>query len=194
MLYALKNYPRILSESSHSILRKTAVSFLFLYYALQVIITWFLVSAFYLTIYATVDMATDSSTVIYILTSIYAAVIVGQVLLAVGDKPNNHEVLYSFVYVVQGIFFLWCFGYILYYTISSLSDSTVLAIGFFLSLVIYLIVTFIYGELMSLFSSFIQYLFLVPTFMVTFPIYSFSNVHDISWGTKDCKVLLFLFS
>ena len=33
--------------------------------------------------------------------------------------------------------------------------------------------------------SIMQYFVTVPTFMNLFPIYSFCNMHDISWGTKQ---------
>lgn len=32
---------------------------------------------------------------------------------------------------------------------------------------------------------FLQYLLLLPAFLNIFPIYSFCNMHDISWGTKE---------
>lgn len=38
-------------------------------------------------------------------------------------------------------------------------------------------------------TSFIQYLLMAPSYIAVLNVYAFSNVHDISWGTKgDNKV------
>eukprot|EP00475_Leptophrys_vorax_P011595 TRINITY_DN1815_c0_g1_i1.p1 TRINITY_DN1815_c0_g1~~TRINITY_DN1815_c0_g1_i1.p1 ORF type:complete len:855 (+),score=207.54 TRINITY_DN1815_c0_g1_i1:352-2565(+) len=185
-LYALKNYPRIITESTHSFMRKLFVSLLFFFYLCQVIVTWFLVGAFFLTVFFTLSIATNGQDqVFYALITVFGFLLALQGILALADKPNNHEKIYHAIYLFQGLYFLVVFGYIVYYTVSNVGNNIVLAIGFTLSLVIYLISTVMYGELMSLFSSFLQYVFITPAFMVMFPIYSFANVHDISWGTKD---------
>jgi|EP00937_MAST-01D_sp_MAST-1D-sp2_P001351 cellulose synthase/poly-beta-1,6-N-acetylglucosamine synthase-like glycosyltransferase len=45
----------------------------------------------------------------------------------------------------------------------------------------------IHGELKHILFSIIQYYYMLPTFINIFSIYSFCNVHDISWGTKGIE-------
>ena len=48
----------------------------------------------------------------------------------------------------------------------------------------YFIGGILHGEIGAIASSFLQYIFMMPTFFNIFSIYSFCNIHDISWGTK----------
>ena len=36
-----------------------------------------------------------------------------------------------------------------------------------------------------MFTSFVQYMLLLPFYVCTLSIFSFSNIHDLSWGTKE---------
>jgi cellulose synthase/poly-beta-1,6-N-acetylglucosamine synthase-like glycosyltransferase len=56
------------------------------------------------------------------------------------------------------------------------------SIGAFASI---LTAAFIHGELLSVAKVMMQYFFLLPTYVNMFSIYSFCNMHDISWGTKE---------
>ena len=52
----------------------------------------------------------------------------------------------------------------------------------------------IHFELLSVLKVFPQYIFMLLTYVNIFSIYSFCNMHDISWGTKEggCWLLLLL--
>ena len=57
----------------------------------------------------------------------------------------------------------------------------------------------VHGQLFSILPTMIQYLyslllfftsrFMLPTFMNIFIIYSFCNVHDVTWGTRDSNLI-----
>lgn len=47
---------------------------------------------------------------------------------------------------------------------------------------------FLHNELWSVAKVFLQYIFMLLTYVNTFAIYSFCNMHDISWGTKEGMV------
>lgn len=47
----------------------------------------------------------------------------------------------------------------------------------------------IHGQFFSVIPTLIQYLFMLPTFMNIFIIYSFCNVHDVTWGTRDSNLI-----
>lgn len=45
----------------------------------------------------------------------------------------------------------------------------------------------LHGQVFAVSVSILQYFFLLPTFLIGFPIYSYCNIHDISWGTKGLE-------
>lgn len=62
-----------------------------------------------------------------------------------------------------------------------------------------IVCSIVHGQLFSILPTMIQYLyplllfvifrFMLPTFMNIFIIYSFCNVHDVTWGTRDSNLI-----
>ncbi|KAI8621113.1 chitin synthase-domain-containing protein [Chytriomyces sp. MP71] len=48
----------------------------------------------------------------------------------------------------------------------------------------YLVSSFLYFEPWHMFTSFLQYLLLLPSYVNILNVYAFCNLHDVSWGTK----------
>lgn len=54
---------------------------------------------------------------------------------------------------------------------------------------LYILASLIFFEPWHMITSFIQYLLMAPSYIAVLNVYAFSNVHDVSWGTKgDNKV------
>ena len=49
----------------------------------------------------------------------------------------------------------------------------------------YFLAALLHGAMISLMVVIVQYLYMLPTYVNMFSIYSFCNMHDISWGTKE---------
>ncbi|KAG0239508.1 Chitin synthase, class 1 [Actinomortierella wolfii] len=49
---------------------------------------------------------------------------------------------------------------------------------------LYFFASFLFFEPWHMFHSFIQYMFMVPSYINILNVYAFCNIHDISWGTK----------
>lgn len=49
---------------------------------------------------------------------------------------------------------------------------------------LYLVASFLFLDPWHMFTSFIQYLLLTPTYLNILNVYAFCNTHDITWGTK----------
>jgi chitin synthase len=49
---------------------------------------------------------------------------------------------------------------------------------------LYFIVSFLFLDPWHMFTSFVQYLLLTPTYINILNVYAFCNTHDITWGTK----------
>ncbi len=71
-----------------------------------------------------------------------------------------------------------------YYIFSENSN----VVGLFVSLLatygFYFISSFLHLQPAHMFTSFIQYLLLLPSFVNILMVYAFCNTHDVSWGTK----------
>src|SRR5271156_4813444 len=50
--------------------------------------------------------------------------------------------------------------------------------------VLYFLVSFLFFDPWHMFTSFIQYLLMTPTYINVLNVYAFCNTHDITWGTK----------
>src|SRR5258706_1775072 len=50
--------------------------------------------------------------------------------------------------------------------------------------VLYFVVSFLFFDPWHMFTSFIQYLLMTPTYINVLNVYAFCNTHDITWGTK----------
>ena len=52
-----------------------------------------------------------------------------------------------------------------------------------------IVCSIVHGQFFAVIPTMIQYLFMLPTFMNMFIIYSFCNVHDVTWGTRDSNLI-----
>jgi hypothetical protein len=52
---------------------------------------------------------------------------------------------------------------------------------------LYFVSALLHGELHHILLTFVQYFFMLPTFVSVLPIYSFCNLQDLSWGTKGLE-------
>src|SRR5689334_12250407 len=50
--------------------------------------------------------------------------------------------------------------------------------------VLWFVASFIFFDPWHMFTSFVQYLLLTPTYINILNVYAFCNTHDITWGTK----------
>ncbi|VDB96839.1 unnamed protein product [Peniophora sp. CBMAI 1063] len=131
-----------------------------------------------------------------------------QFVLALGNRPKGEKMAYTVtfaLYAVLSLYLIVCSFALTGQAIknipselSKLSDQSVGSkILFFLkppvgSLVVALISTFgiyffasfLYRDPWHMFSSFLQYLLLAPSFTNILNVYAFCNLHDVSWGTK----------
>ena len=64
-----------------------------------------------------------------------------------------------------------------------------IAISLLSTYVMYFVSSFLFLDPWHMFTSFVQYIFLSPSYTNVLNIYAFCNTHDVSWGTKgDTKV------
>ncbi|KAJ3097499.1 Chitin synthase, class 2 [Phlyctochytrium planicorne] len=139
--------------------------------------------------------------VFYILAQLYIMSICLVFICSLGNRPQGSKITYTLAMVlfagIMGIM-LYLGGYSVY-SILTLAKPNLKRIGdlivhypAFRDLVLsvgstyglYFVASFLYLEPWHMFTSFLQYLFLLPSYVNILMVYAFCNLHDVSWGTK----------
>ncbi|KAF9006420.1 glycosyltransferase family 2 protein [Cyathus striatus] len=136
---------------------------------------------------------------------IYLSFLGLQFILALGNRPKGERMAYTVTLWVFGILAVYLLVCSFWLTIDAFknipeqlknkSTSEVIAsffkppIGALIAAMastygIYFISSFLYRDPWHMFSSFLQYLCLAPSFTNVLNVYAFCNLHDVSWGTK----------
>ncbi|KAG2225556.1 hypothetical protein INT45_013667 [Circinella minor] len=135
---------------------------------------------------------------------VYIVLLVVQFIIAMGNRPQG----FKWAYVLSIVFFALLMGYIMFCTIwitavgvDSAIDEARQSDDMFMALigqsafrevivavvstyVIYFLASFMFLDPWHMFTSFIQYIFMSPSYINVLNIYAFCNTHDVSWGTK----------
>ncbi|KAI8577002.1 hypothetical protein K450DRAFT_253911 [Umbelopsis ramanniana AG] len=139
-----------------------------------------------------------------VLNYIYVVLIVIQFILAMGNRPQGSK----WAYIISICFFAFLMAYMLFATIwitvvgvqAAIANSAGSQNMFFALIeqssfrnvivavcstyVLYFLASFMFFDPWHMFTSFIQYTFMAPSFINILNVYAFCNTHDVSWGTK----------
>lgn len=136
---------------------------------------------------------------------IYFAVLFTCFILALGNKPDGSRIFFKAMMYFWALIMVYLMFAAIFITTKSIQKELSETDGFtagdifansiFRDLVVslsstyvlYFVASFMYMEPWHMFTSFIQYLLLSPSYINVLNIYAFCNVHDISWGTKEGK-------
>ncbi|ANB10975.1 chitin synthase CHS1 [Sugiyamaella lignohabitans] len=196
-------------RSSHSILRKLSLHLEFLYQMVSMLFSWFSIGNYFLVFRILTSSLSDSSlgfapgkilSVLFLW--IYAGCLVTIFVLSFGNRPSGTA---HFYYAIVA-FFAFLMAYLMFAAIYISVKSVEYAIcangGFSPALVVknqtfrdlvisilstyalYFISSFLFFEPWHMFTSFLQYLLISPSYINVLNVYAFCNIHDISWGTK----------
>ncbi|GAA5956701.1 hypothetical protein JCM3765_005709 [Sporobolomyces pararoseus] len=207
-LHATTHYYRLLT-SGQSFLRKIWMSIIFFYNMIQLFFSFVGLSSFYLAFFflcnsATADPSTDpfgghGQDVISVANGLFISTIGVTIVCALGNKPSGSRWWYMFVIVIFAALFViaaYCTVWTVYLQLREIKDwsniSALLGDSGFRDIVLalaatyglYIISSILHFDPWHLLTSFLQYLLLVPSFIIVLTIYSFANTHDLAWGTK----------
>ncbi|KAK0567387.1 Chitin synthase, class 2 [Tilletia horrida] len=171
----------------------------------------FFLAFFFLVSSATSDPEHDpfggqGDAILEVMQNVYIALVVVCIVCSLGNRPQGSNFAYTSCLVafalIMGIA-MYCAGWTVYLALDSSgllaasgwnseNFSKLFATSGFRDIVISLAATYllwviaslIHFEPWHLITSFIQYLFLTPFYVTVLAIYSMSNLHDVSWGTK----------
>ncbi|KAF9180317.1 Chitin synthase, class 1 [Haplosporangium sp. Z 767] len=138
---------------------------------------------------------------------IYILLIIAQFIMSMGNRPQGSNWAYKssmgFFAILMG-YMLFGAGYMTVAGINGVQDqieqdesgqshsslyfqnamfrNTVISLASTYGL--YFFASFLFFQPWHMFHSFIQYLFMVPSYVNILNVFAFCNIHDISWGTK----------
>ncbi|KAI0756286.1 chitin synthase [Daedaleopsis nitida] len=200
--------------SGQGFFRKILLQFEFIYNAVQLFFTWTSLANFYLAFFFLVSSATSGETdafnflakgagpeVFEAILKLYLGLLFIVLVCSLGNRPQGSKWTYSICILLFGfcnIITLWCAGYTVYlavpHTLAGWKDfpNLVQTNATFRDIVISLAATYglyfigslIHFEPWHMFTSFIQYMFWLPSYVNILMMYAMCNLHDVTWGTK----------
>ncbi|KAM3075045.1 hypothetical protein ACMFMG_007495 [Clarireedia jacksonii] len=206
-VYALAHFYEIF-RSDHSLLRKFMFLVEFAYQTISMIFAWFGLANFFLVFHIlTTSLGNDDllgkvGTILGVVFEwLYLFTLLTCFILALGNRPQGTNKVYmSMVYFWIVIMIYLMFASI-FITVKSIQTqlaknqfnwTDIIKNQIFYTLIISLastyllwfISSFLFFDPWHMFTSFIQYLLLTPTYINILNVYAFCNTHDITWGTK----------
>ncbi|KAF9361934.1 Chitin synthase, class 1 [Mortierella sp. AD094] len=199
-------------QSDHAGWRKALFHLQLVYNVISILFSWFALANVYLTFYILANSLTvagnspfgDNGVAKFLcifLDYVYEFLVIVMFVLSLGNRPTGSRVLY----ITAMIFFAVLMFYMTFAAIwltklgiqaavkaGATSLSAIMADPNFSTVILslastyglYLFTSIIYLEPWHMFTSFVQYLCMVPSFINVLNVYAFCNTHDVSWGTK----------
>ncbi|KAH6619119.1 glycosyltransferase family 2 protein [Chaetomium sp. MPI-SDFR-AT-0129] len=209
-VYSLVHFRQVWA-TDHTIARKILLHIEFIYQFIQLIFTYLSLANFYLTFYFIaggladphVDPFNGGAKYIFIILRYVCVLLIStQFILSLGNRPQGARKMYlasMIIYAIIMAYTLFACIYVVVRQFSLKGDEADLAMGnnVFTNMIVstastvglYFIMSFLYLDPWHMFTSFLQYLILLPSYICTLQIYAFCNTHDVTWGTKGDNVM-----
>lgn len=206
-VYAIAHFYQLF-RSGHSFLRKIAFLIEFTYTTINMIFAWFAIGNFYLVFHILTtslgapDLLGGIGVILGVVFEwLYLFTLLTCFVLALGNRPQGSNFAYMMMVIFWGVlmcYLMFASIFITYVSVTKeLADGQfnvgdILKNQIFYTLIVSLastyalwfLVSFLFFDPWHMFTSFVQYLILVPTYINVLNVYAFCNTHDITWGTK----------
>ena len=181
---------RKLLRTNHSICRKFLFFLQTLYYLINAVYTWFIVGMFYVGFVIAIRYnhnndaeSTQLSNAGDWIILVYTSLIVVLFVTSMGVKPKKVQNFYRVTSYTLGLLQF----YIIYIIIKIFSETDI-GIIFLFSLIsgfgTFGLIILINCEVTTILKGFLHYIFMTPTYINIFIIYSICNTHDCTWGNR----------
>ncbi|KZS97339.1 glycosyltransferase family 2 protein [Sistotremastrum niveocremeum HHB9708] len=170
----------------------------------------FYLAFFFLVSSATADPKTDAFNflssgaghdVFEVILKLYIALLFVVVVCSLGNRPQGSKWTYSLAMILFGfcnIITLWCAGFTVYlavphtlagwenigHLIQTNTTFREIVVSLAATYGLYLIGSIMHLEPWHMITSFVQYMFLLPSYVNILMMYAMCNLHDVTWGTK----------
>ena len=181
---------RRIYESSHSFIRKTCFLLQMIYYILNVIYTWFIVGLFCLALIVSIRKSFEVSSYYQFIGDciilIYISLLIVIFIVSLGVKPRRIEDVFKGLAFVLGCFQIYIIWLVINFSVNgnfSYSPDAVIA-SILGTAGMFALVVVLNCEVITVLKGILHYVFLIPTYVNIFFIYSICNVHDCTWGNR----------
>ncbi|EDR11492.1 glycosyltransferase family 2 protein, partial [Laccaria bicolor S238N-H82] len=193
--YAIAHVGQIM-RSGHSFARKVALMTETAYNIINLVFSWFSIGNFYLFFVVLTSSLEDESFGITgikyfntLVQYVMASMVVACFLFSMGNKPQAAKIKYKTTAIILSVLML-------YMIIASIicgiqagkqggAANSVMLLSVLVTYGLYAFSSLLAFDPWHMFTSFIPYMLLSPTYINILNIYAFSNLDDISWGTKQ---------
>ncbi|KAI9672933.1 MAG: Chitin synthase, class 1 [Trizodia sp. TS-e1964] len=206
-VYALSHFYQIY-RSDHSFLRKSMFMIEFVYQAINMLFAWFAIGNFFL-VFRILTTALGAPELLgrtgeylgVVFEWLYLATLLTCFVLALGNRPQGSNKFYMSMVYFWVIIMLYLMFASVFISVRSIQIETAdnqfkvadlfkntlfftLIVSLLSTYILWFLVSFIFLDPWHMFTSFIQYLLLTPTYINILNVYAFCNTHDVTWGTK----------
>jgi chitin synthase len=190
LAFSVYNFHRIFG-TSHSNMRKVFLLTQLLYYAVQLVLTWFLPAVFLLSWRLLLEehVAQDDSLFSRFLNALFgdlfSFMVIFQFIVAIANKVQDQKDFYTFTRMYFGLIAI--LNTVLLIQQMASSCDAVLQWSAIATSTFLFVCAFFHGELYTVLTTWVQYLSMVPVYLLAMQIYAICNTHDLSWGTKGLE-------
>ncbi|ETN41417.1 chitin synthase 2 [Cyphellophora europaea CBS 101466] len=206
-VYAIAHVHQLF-RSSHSAMRKFMLIIEFIYQTINMLFAWFAIGNFFLvfkllttSLGSPGPLGTAGTVLGIVFEFVYLGTLLYCFILSMGNRPQGSKKSYLAMVIFWSILMVWLTFAAVYVTVeairaetqeNSFTFSSIFNNRTFFSLIVSLGSTYVLWFVSSclfldpwhMFTCFLQYIVLTPTYINVLNIYAFCNTHDISWGTK----------
>lgn len=191
LIYYIKNFKRFARDTNHSISRLTFLSLQFCYQVVLLLMNWFALGSMYLILVVLMALTTrnlpeGSEELIYTFTVGYTFLTVAQLVVGLGSQKEDVWIVYWLSSAMYALLMAISVASGIYLLVAGELSTLVSSTGL-ISIIGYIACALLHGDLLTMSWSFIQYLLMMPTYVNILAMYSFCNMNDVSWGTKDVR-------
>ncbi|KEF62728.1 chitin synthase 2 [Exophiala aquamarina CBS 119918] len=195
-------------RSDHSAIRKFMFLIEFVYQTINMLFAWFAIGNFFLvfrlltgSLGSPGPLGTAGTVLGVIFEFVYLGTLLYCFILSLGNRPQGSKKSYLMMVIFWSILMVWLTFASVFLTVRAIqtevneddfSFSSIFNNSTFFSLIVSLastyvlwfVASFLFFDPWHMFTCFIQYIVLTPTYINVLNIYAFCNTHDITWGTK----------
>lgn len=194
-VYALTHVAQVF-KADHSVFRTALLLIESFYNLINLVFSWFAVANFYIFFVIVTSSLEDPSFGVpkisvlnTILQYVYLGTLVACFLFSMGNRPAGSKWKYSTAIYIFAILTIYMMVAAVLCAVRAVTNlDNVIFVRMIISVLstygVYVISSIIACDPFHLVTCFVQYILLQATYINVLNVYAFSNLHDLSWGTK----------
>ncbi|TRM69546.1 glycosyltransferase family 2 protein [Schizophyllum amplum] len=197
--YAIAHVGQIL-RSGHSFHRRVALMIETVYNVINLVFSWFSIGNFYLFFVVLTASLEDPSLGVEgikyfnkLAQFILASTIVACFVCSMGNKPQGAKFKYMVVIVLLSLFMLYMMVASVFCALQAAqqggTQNSAMLFSVLITAGLYALSSILALDPWHMLTSFIPYMLLSPMYINVLNVYAFSNLDDISWGTKQDSIV-----